>query len=154
MSNSPADFFAAIAEGETFTGAPFSPTRETITRFAKASLDFNPLHFDDDYMAKDFGKTNFGGIIMHGMQNFAVITRTLTDWLMPRGGYHRRLETRWLKPVKPGDTITPEVRVTSKQVTDKGRWVQFDVEVKNQNGDVVAQGQAMAEFPDRLPFAA
>ena len=49
-----------------------------------------------------FGKTSFGGVIMHGMQNFALLTRTLTDWLVPRGGYQRRLEARWLKPVKLG----------------------------------------------------
>lgn len=96
-----AEAFAAINEGDSFQGEPFKPTRETIKRFAEASLDFNPLHFDDNYMANNFGKTNFGGVIMHGMQNFALITRTLTDWLMPRGGYHRRLETRWLKPVRP-----------------------------------------------------
>lgn len=153
-SPSPKEAFAAISEGEKFEGPSFSPTRETIKRFAEASLDFNPLHFDDDFMAGDFGKTNFGGVIMHGMQNFALITRTLTDWLIPRGGYHRRLEARWLKPVKPGDTITPSVVVGEKRETEKGRWVVFEVEVFNQNKERVAAGQAMAEFPDTLPLGA
>lgn len=152
--NPTAAAFAAIAEGERFEGSPFAPTRETIKRFAEASLDFNPLHFDDDFMEGDFGKTNFGGVIMHGMQNFAVITRTLTDWLIPRGGYHRRLETRWLKPVKPGDTITPRIVVSEKRETGKSRWVVFDVAVVNQDGEQVANGVAMAEFPDALPLAA
>ncbi len=146
--------YAEISEGDRFEGTSFSPTRETIKRFAEASLDFNPLHFDDNYMANSFGKTSFGGVIMHGMQNFALITRTLTDWLMPRGGYHRRLETRWLKPVKPGDTITPHVIVSEKRETEKGRWVLFEVEVFNQNEEKVATGQAMAEFPEKLPFTA
>lgn len=151
-SINPKESFAAIKEGDSFTGPSFEPSRETIKRFAEASLDFNPLHFDDNYMANDFGKTNFGGVIMHGMQNFALITRTLTDWLMPRGGYHRRLETRWLKPVKPGDTITPNVVVSEKQETDKGRWLVFEVEVFNQNKECVAAGRAMAEFPDQVPL--
>lgn len=148
-----AEAFAAINEGDSFQGEPFKPTRETIKRFAEASLDFNPLHFDDNYMANNFGKTNFGGVIMHGMQNFALITRTLTDWLMPRGGYHRRLETRWLKPVRPGDEITPKVVVSEKQVTARGRWVVFEVAVYNQDNEQVAAGRAMAEFPDQLPLA-
>ncbi len=152
MTTSAAQAFSDLAEGQKIEGSPFTVSRDTISRFAKASLDFNPLHFDDDYMAKDFGKTNFGGVIMHGMQNFALITRSLTDWLIPRGGYHRRLETRWIKPVKPGDTIMPSVTVNAKQTTDKGRWVLFDVQVNNQRGEVVAVGQAMAEFPDQLPF--
>lgn len=146
--------FSEISEGDAFEGSSFTPSRDTIKRFAEASLDFNPLHFDDNYMADNFGKTNFGGVIMHGMQNFALITRTLTDWLMPRGGYHRRLETRWLVPVKPGDTITPKVTVSEKQITAKGRWIVFDVAVFNQRNEQVASGRAMAEFPDALTIAA
>ena len=34
-------------------------------------------------MKGNFGKTNFGGIIMHGMNNFGLITRMLTDWAYP-----------------------------------------------------------------------
>ncbi|WP_150120354.1 MaoC family dehydratase, partial [Sulfitobacter sp. HI0021] len=90
-------------------------------------------------------------VIMHGMQNFALITRTLTDWLVPRGGYHRRLETRWIKPVKLGDTITPEATVSRKNLTDSGQWVQFDIVVKNQHGDPVATGQGLAEFRETIP---
>ena len=152
-STAPENAFATIAEGDRFQGEAFTPSRETIKRFAEASLDFNPLHFDDDFMAGDFGKTNFGGVIMHGMQNFALVTRTLTDWLIPRGGYHRRLETRWLMPVKPGDTITPHIVVSEKRQTEKGRVIVFDVEVLNQKEERVATGRAMAEFPDKLPGA-
>jgi len=99
--------FDELVVGYEISGSPFSPTRETIREFCEASLDFNPLHLDDEYMKGRFGKTEFGGIIMHGMNNFAVITRMLTDWLYPIGGVQRRLETRWKIPVKPGDTISP-----------------------------------------------
>ena len=70
-------------------------------------------------MKGNFGKTNFGGIIMHGMNNFGLISRMLTDWAYPAGAVHRRLETRWVKPVRPGDTIQPTGIVKSKQVTAK-----------------------------------
>jgi len=145
--------FDAIEAGHEITGRPFTVTRETIADFALGSLDFNPLHFDDDYMEGDFGKTQFDGVIMHGMQNFAVITRTLTDWLLERGGYHRRLETRWLTPVYLGDTITPVAKVARKLVTDGSRWVVFDISVTNQKGEKVAGGEAMAEFADTFPGA-
>jgi len=46
-------------------------------------------------MKGSFGKTNFGGIIMHGMNNFGLISRMITDWAYPAGAVHRRLETRW-----------------------------------------------------------
>ena len=122
-------------------------SRESIRLFCDASLDYNPLHLDDEYMKGDFGKTNFGGIIMHGMNNFGLITRMLTDWAQPAGAIHRRLEARWLKPVKPGDTIRPTGVVKAKQVTSKSRWVSIDVMVSNQRGEKVAAGEAMIEFP-------
>ncbi len=151
MNNVAQQNFDEIKIGQQITGSAFTVSRDTIKRFAEASLDFNPLHFDDNYMAGEFGKTSFGGVIMHGMQNFALITRTLTDWLIPRGGYHRRLETRWLSPVRPGDTITPSAVVTEKQEPRKGRWITLEIEVTNQHGELVATARSMAEFPDSLP---
>lgn len=146
--------FDAIEVGTVIPGQPFTVTTETIQAFGDASLDYNPLHFDPDWMEKaSFGKTSFGGVIMHGMQNFALLNRTLTDWLVPRGGYHRRLEARWLKPTKLGYTITPSARVSAKHRTAGGYWLQFDVEMRSQDGELIATGDALAEIVDRVPGA-
>lgn len=139
--------FHTLKTGQQIDGTPFSPTRESIREFCEASLDFNPLHLDDNYMQGNFGKTRFGGIIMHGMNNFGVISKMLTDWLYPQGGVQRRLETRWKAPVKPGDTITPRATVTATRKTEKSRWATLDVQVTNQRGETVATGEAMVEFP-------
>lgn len=137
-----------LETGLIIEGASFSPTRETIWNFCEASLDYNPLHWDDEYMQSDFGGTNFDGIIMHGMSNFSLITKMMTDWALPQGGTHRRLETRWKAPVKPGDTITPSGVVKKIKKTEKAQWVVVSVQVKNQNDFLVAEGEAMVEFPD------
>ena len=139
--------FETLSVGDSIDGPKFSVSRESIRLFCDASLDYNPLHLDDNYMKGDFGKTNFGGIIMHGMNNFGLITRMLTDWAYPAGAIHRRLETRCVKPVKPGDTIQPAGIIKAKQVTKNSRFVLIDVLVKNQNGEKVAVGEAMVEFP-------
>lgn len=136
-----------ITEGQHIKGASFSPTRETIWEFCEASLDYNPLHWDDEYMQSDFGKSNFGGIIMHGMSNFSLVTKMMTDWALPLGGVHRRLETRWKSPVKPGDTITPTGVVKKIKSTEKGNWVVISIQVKNQRDGLVAEGEATVEFP-------
>lgn len=144
--------FATISVGDQIVGEPFTVTTETIQAFGDASLDYNPLHFDPNWMEKqNFGHTHFGGVIMHGMQNFAVITRTLTDWLVPRGGYHRRLETRWVKPVQLGQTIIVKATVSAKKKTESGEWLQFDVVVTNEKDEVVARGEAMAELRHSVP---
>jgi 3-hydroxybutyryl-CoA dehydratase len=141
------DHFQSIESGQVLEGVPFHPTRESIREFCEASLDFNPLHLDDDYMKGSFGKTKFDGIIMHGMNNFGIISKMITDWLYPLGGIHRRLETRWKLPVKPGDTITPRAVVTATKTTARSRWATLDISVVNQRGETVAAGEAMVEFP-------
>ena len=146
--------FESLTVGDAIQGPSFAVSRESIRLFCDGSLDYNPLHLDDNYMKGNFGKTNFGGIIMHGMNNFGLITRMLTDWAYPAGAIHRRLETRWLKPVKPGDTIRPSGVIKAKQVTQKSRWVLLDVEVRNQNDERVAVGEAMVEFPTAASVAA
>src|SRR5258706_12282674 len=99
--------FESLAAGDTIEGPKFAVSRESIRLFCDASLDYNPLHLDDDYMKGNFGKTNFGGVIMHGMNNFGLISRMITDWAYAAGAIPPPLETRWLKPVRPGDPIQP-----------------------------------------------
>jgi len=140
-------FFDTLTADTRIEGPAFEVSRESIRFFCDASLDYNPLHLDDDYMKGKFGKTEFGGIIMHGMNNFGLITRMLTDWAYEQGGTHRRLETRWVAPVRPGDTIRPLGHVRAKQVTARSRWATIAVEVRNQRGEMVASGEAMVEFP-------
>jgi acyl dehydratase len=147
------DAFERLAAGDAIRGEPFHVTRETIREFCDASLDYNPLHLDDRYMEGSFGKTNFGGIIMHGMTNFGLITRMLTDWLYPLGGVHRRLETRWKAPTRPGDTLQPSARILQKKDTHLSRWVVLEIEVRNQRDELIASGEAMAEFPPDLAAA-
>ena len=138
--------FEDLRLGQAVQGQPYYPTRESIRDFCDASLDYNPLHLDDEYMKGDFGKTNFGGIIMHGMNNFGVISKMLTDWIYPMGGQQRRLETRWKKPVRPGDIISPQAVIREIKTTARSRWVRLDVQVLNQLNEIVATGEALAEF--------
>src|ERR1700755_1286976 len=139
--------FESLNAGDSITGPTFEVSRESIRLFCDASLDYNPLHLDDEYMKGSFGKTQFGAIIMHGMNNSGLISRMITAWAYPAGSIHRRLETRWVKPVRPGDTIRPSGIIKAKQATSKSRWVTISVIVRNQHDEPVATGEAMVEFP-------
>lgn len=139
--------FKDIEINTQINGDPVFIEKELPRKFAEASLDFNPLHLDEEWMDEtSFGKTEFGGVIVHGMFTFSVINKMLTDWLLPLGGIHRRLHTRWLKPVYPGQTITPQATIFAKKTTLKGNWVLLKVKVTNQKGEVVAEGESMEEF--------
>lgn len=142
------DTFEAVRVGDQILGEPLAITTEHIRKFAEGSHDYNALHLDDAFMeSTKFGKTQFEGVIVHGLFNFSRITKMLTDWLWPQGAIHRRLETRHLKPVYPGDTITASATVASKHQTAKGRWISLKVELRNQRDEVIASGESMAEYP-------
>ena len=51
--------FEQLSIGQKITGTSFHPTRESIREVCEASLDFNPLHLDDEYMKNSFGKNFF-----------------------------------------------------------------------------------------------
>lgn len=148
MSNQP--IFSSIEVGSKIDGPVFETSRQSIVDYCEASLDFNPLHLDDEFMAGSVGKSKFEGVIVHGMTTFSIISRALVDWLEPRGGVHRRLESRWRVPVKPGDSIQPTLTVKGKHSTTRSDWLIFDIEVHNQRREVVATAESLAEFPREM----
>jgi 3-hydroxybutyryl-CoA dehydratase len=81
------------------------------------------------------------------MSKFGLISRMTTDRAYPAGIIQRRLETRWVKSVTPGDAIRPSGIVKSEQTTHKSRRVLIDVLVRNQAGEKVATDETMVEFP-------
>ena len=142
------DPYESIEVGDEINGSEMKIDQEKIAEFAEVTLDYNPLHLDDKFMQNtSFGKTKYGGIIGHGLLNYGVIVRMMTDWLWPRGGIHRRLQTKHVKPVYPGDTILPVATVVEKKSTKSKRWVNFKIELKKQNGELVVVGESLAEFP-------
>jgi len=140
-------FFEQLQTGFALHGDEFAVTRETIRAFGESTLDFNPLHFDDKFMEGNFGKTNFGGVIMHGLTSYGLIARMLTDWGYANGGMLRRMEARWVSPVRPGDVVKPQATLREKKKTSKSQWVVLDFELRNQSERVVAKGEAQLEFP-------
>ncbi len=137
-----------IAIGYAFDGPKIDVTREMIKEFAMASFDNNPLHWDDEFMAETTfanGKS-FDSIIGHGLMTYSFMVRTMTDWLWPDNGDHRRLETRFRSPVYPGDTLQVSVKVIDKKETRKGKWLICALTVTNQREETVSTGDAMAEL--------
>ena len=93
--------------------------REDLVRYAGASGDFNPIHWNDR-MAEALG---LPGVIAHGMLTMATAARVVTDWLDD-----------------PADLVEYGVRFTKPVLVpddDKGATVTFSAKV-----DKVADGRA------------
>ena len=87
-------------------------TTTQLVMYAGASDDYNRIHYDQDY-ARSAG---LGGVIAHGMLTMALMTRALTDWA-GHAGVVRRLSARFVAPVRPGDVVTVEAVVSTREET-------------------------------------
>ena len=110
-------------------------TREQVVRYAGASDDYNPIHYDDA-LARDFG---LPGAIAHGMLSMGLMARYMTQVLGTR--HFSSFGARFRAMVEPGDTVEFSGRVTA--VDGSRVSVQVTAEVWGKGGKVVAvQGKA------------
>ncbi len=117
-------------------------TQSDINHFAEASGDKQGLH-----LCEEFAKaTQFGGIIAHGMLTASFISTALGTVYPGEGSIFLGLnEVKFLKPVRPGDTITTTVTVTEKH--PKKPVVTFECECVNQRGEKVVTAKAVVLAP-------
>jgi acyl dehydratase len=134
-------YYEELEVGQRFTTPRRTVIEADIHTFAGLSGDFNPLHMDEVF-AQD---NDFGGRITHGPMilgmAFGLGSRDLFD-----GTVLGLLDIAWkfMRPVRPGDTITVLVTVKDKRPTkklDRG-VVHFELDVRNQNDESVQVGQA------------
>lgn len=89
-------------------------TRADLVRYAGASLDFNPIHWNEK-VALDAG---LPGVIAHGMLTMALAGRIVTDWVGDPGAVIE-YGARFTRPVLvPNDEQGALVEFTGK-VTEK-----------------------------------
>lgn len=79
--------------------ATYTINRSDLIRYAGASGDFNPIHWNDR-IARTAG---LAGVIAHGMLLMALAARAVTGWVGDRGQVES-LDTRFTRPaVVPDD---------------------------------------------------
>jgi acyl dehydratase len=125
-----------VAVGEQVLTLSQEITRDQIAAYADASGDHNPIHLDDN-VAKQMG---LPGVIAHGMLNYGLLSRALTDWLGDPGRL-RRLNVRFSAMVQPGDTVTCKGTINS--IDETAGTATLTVWVENQRGEkVLSHGEA------------
>lgn len=100
----------------TFSTETAPVTTVQLVRYAGASDDYNPIHYDLPYATQ----AGLGGVIAHGMLTMGFMGRALTDWIGP-GGRVLRIAARFTAPVRPGDRVV--VAGTAEQEVEEGDGV-------------------------------
>ena len=108
-------------------------TEADIVLFAGISGDFNPIHMCEEYAKK----TLFGGRIAHGVIPVASLSASMAK--LPGLVILLSHSSRFLKPVRIGDTITAEAEVTAAR-KERGIVVLKNT-CTNQNGEIVVEGE-------------
>ena len=82
---------------------------QDIERFTAISGDRNPIHYDVELAAR----TRFGGIVVQGGITTAILNAVVAEALPGPGSVFLHVSWDFKAPVRPGDTITGQVEVTS-----------------------------------------
>lgn len=118
-------------------------TERDIQVFAIMSGDINPAHVDIEYAQSEL----FHKIIGHGMWGAALISTVLGTQLPGPGTIYISQTLKFKRPVTIGDTLTVKVVATEKK-SEKSRVV-FTCECRNQQDEVVMEGQAEVIAPSK-----
>ena len=143
-------YFEDFPVGDVRESPPYTITREEMVEFARR-YDPQPFHLDDEAA----GRTIYGGLIGSGWLTVAVMMRLLWEtWLkdVVSLGSPGADEIRWLRPVRPGDTLRARFTIVealpSRSKPDRGVLRTF-TEVLNQDGDVVMTVNGLGMFGRR-----
>jgi len=117
----PAPSSATAATGTPGTELPerrFTLTRADLVRYAGASGDFNPIHYDE----RVAGALGLPGVIAHGMLTMGLAATAVTDWFGPAAQV-AEYETRFARPVvvPPGEGVELVVSGRVDAVLDGAR---------------------------------
>ncbi|MDT0570728.1 MaoC family dehydratase [Streptomyces sp. DSM 3412] len=99
-----------VEVGTELPAQTFDVTRATLVRYAGASGDFNPIHWNEKF-AKEVGLPD---VIAHGMFTMAEAIRVVTDWTGDPGAV-LEYGVRFTKPVVvPNDDEGATIEVSAK----------------------------------------
>ena len=129
-------WYDEVRDGETF-GSRMTFTEAHLVLAAGLFGDFNPLHVDEVFSQQSM----FGSRILHGPFTSAMISSPVGMFFAGTAIAYLEHACRFKAPVRTGDTIATEWRVTGKlpKPKHKGGIVVMKGEGRNQHGDVVVE---------------
>jgi acyl dehydratase len=107
---------------------------QTLVRYAGASGDFNPIHYDERYALA----AGLDGVIGHGQLALALVSQAVTDWIGD-SGLLKSISARFTGAYRLGDVLT----VTGEVTEDHDGVRRLSLRCVNQDGTEVV-GRAAA----------
>ncbi|MDI2126912.1 MaoC family dehydratase [Yinghuangia seranimata] len=131
-----------VEVGTELPAQTFPVKRENLVRYAGASGDFNPIHWNQRF-ATEVGLPD---VIAHGMYTMAEAVRVVTDWVEDPAAVVE-YSVKFTRPVVVPDPEGAVVEVTGK-VAQKldDRRVRVDLTVTSDAGKVLGVPRAVVQL--------
>ncbi|MCF3962383.1 MaoC family dehydratase [Streptomyces fuscigenes] len=132
-----------VEVGTELPAGRFPVSRDTLVRYAGASGDFNPIHWNERF-AKEVGLPD---VIAHGMFTMAEAIRVVTDWTGDPGALVE-YSVRFTKPVVVPDDDKGAVVEVSAKVAQKleDRQVRVDIAATSDGQKVLGLARAVVRL--------
>ena len=148
-------YWEDVEEGMELTPLPKIATTVMLVRWAGASGDFNPLHYDDSFAAGQ----GVGSRIVHGALKRQWLVQLMTDWVGEQGTL-KHLQCQYRSMDYPramkaqgqpeeGETWQCKGKITKKYVEGDEHLVDCTIGVENGQGEVTTPGRATVVLPSR-----
>jgi len=137
--------YDAVEVGTELPAQTFPVNRADLIRYAGASGDFNPIHWNEKF-AKEVGLPD---VIAHGMFTMAEAIRVVTDWTGDPGTVVD-YGVRFTKPVVvPNDDKGAIIEVAAKvaaKLDDDARTVRVDITATSEGQKVLGMARAVVRL--------
>ena len=135
----------ALTVGQELARTRHEISRDTLVRYAGASGDFNPIHYNDTVAAE----AGLPGVIAHGMLTMGTAITGLLDAL-PDPAAVRGYTTRFTNPVPVPATgsVTLEVVAVVGAIDEERRTARVDLTAEVDGTKVLGRARATLALPD------
>ena len=137
--------FEELAVGDHLPDVSFPITRSSLVRYAGASGDFNPIHWNPRVAAE----VGLPDVIAHGMLTMATACRAVTDWAGDPAAVIE-YSVRFTRPVTvPDDADGATLAVTAVigELDPAARTARVDLTVRAAGVTVLGKARALVRLP-------
>jgi acyl dehydratase len=128
-----------LAVGDVVATQDVAITRDSLVRYAGASGDFNPIHYNDVFATS----VGLPGVIAHGMFTMGAAASVVESWAGP--GNVQDFQARFTRPIpvpNPGEAIAT-VTCTIGAIDADAKTARVDVTVEFEGQKVLGKAQAI-----------
>jgi len=138
-------YFEDVSEGDPITEHGTAVDSRQMFFFSAATYNGHRIHYDLKYATEVEGHPD---VLVHGPLQSALMAKTLTDWIGPKGRLVRFSFQNRASAV-PGEDLKFVARVIGKREENGTPLVDLEFQELNGEGQVLMPGSATVSLPSR-----